>query len=314
MQNIISIKDITKRFGGLVALKDVYMNIERGQIVSLIGPNGAGKTTLFNVLLGILRPTEGTIDFKDHTIVRRAERAWWLIPYIILTVLAIIASAIYFPLVGLSWYVVLGIVIGVAGILSGLGWFLSPGGSLRPDQITRLGIGRTYQNIRLFREMSILENIYVGMHTEVPTNFIDALFNTPRKVKRESEMLDYTTELLDFVGLGDIDPESMAGNLAYGDQRRLEIARALASDPELILLDEPAAGMNPSETRELMRLMGKIRERGITVFLIEHDMNVVMNISDRVYVLDYGKMISEGTPDEVQNDPRVITAYLGKVE
>jgi branched-chain amino acid transport system ATP-binding protein len=248
---ILDASNVSKVFGGLVAVNDISFTVPRKGIVSLIGPNGAGKTTFFNCMTGLYKPTTGRVEFLGRNITGK-----------------------------------------------------------RPDLVTQAGIARTFQNIKLFRTMTSIENVQVGMHARLRSRVTGMVLHTPFNRREEKQAYEKSRELLRFVGLR--QHNELAMNLSYGDQRRLEIARALASDPQLLLLDEPTAGMNPQESEELRKLMETLRsERGISVLLIEHDMKVVMNVSDRITVLDHGEKIAEGSPQEVRTNPRVVEAYLG---
>ena len=249
---MLKTNSITMQFGGLTAVKDLKLEINKGEIVAVIGPNGAGKTTAFNMITGVYKPTSGTVQLMDKTIT-----------------------------------------------------------GLKPNKITSLGMARTFQNIRLFKDLSVEDNIFIAQHLHLKSNLYQAMFRLPGYQREEKAILEKVYMLLERVGLSNLSQEK-ASSLPYGLQRKLEIARALATDPQILLLDEPAAGMNPKETEDLTRFIKKIRDDfDLTILLIEHHMQVVMDISERIYVLDYGITIAEGTPIEIQNNERVIQAYLG---
>lgn len=250
---MLEVKDLTIKFGGLVAVSNFSLNIGEKEVVGLIGPNGAGKTTVFNMLTGVYAPTSGTISYLGENIQ-----------------------------------------------------------GLKPYIITSKKIARTFQNIRLFSDLSVLDNVKISYDYKLKYNLLDSILRTPRFRKEEAKMDDEVKKLLKTFNLLDKCYEK-ASNLSYGEQRRLEIVRALATGPKLLLLDEPAAGMNPQETAELSNLIKWIRDTyDVSILLIEHDMKLVMGICDKITVLDYGKVIAVGSPDEIKNNPKVIEAYLGE--
>ena len=273
-QNVLHVENVTMQFGGVVAVNNLSMDIYEHEIVALIGPNGAGKTTAFNCITGVYEPTNGKVEFYGEPIVESFPRGKMKKLYA-----GENADRYHQHIVS------------------------------TPDAITKRGIARTFQNIRLFKSMTVFENVLTAMHVRRTSNVFSATFRL--NAKEERAQRERALELLEIVGLAELKDE-MSTSLPYGKQRRLEIARALATEPKLLLLDEPAAGMNPQETDELTAFIREIRAQfGLTIFLIEHHMNLVMDISDRIYVIDFGRQIAAGVPAEIQNDQRVIDAYLG---
>ena len=275
--NLLSLNDVTMQFGGVVAVNNLSLTVKKGEIVSLIGPNGAGKSTVFNVITGVYAPTNGVVSFDGEKMIENYPKGK------------------------------------MKRLYAGENREKYTKTMLkRPDEITKLGIARTFQNIRLFRSMTVFENVLTAMHVRRTSNVFSAVFRINHK--EETDMREKSAALLKSIGLEQLQ-NMPPSSLSYGNQRQLEIVRALAPGPKLLLLDEPAAGMNPQESEELAEFILKIHRRyELTILLIEHHMDMVMGISDKIYVVDFGKLLASGTPEEIQQNQAVIDAYLGGAE
>ncbi len=338
--SVLGAHGVTVRFGGLVAVENVEFAVRKGEIYAVIGPNGAGKTTLFNAITGIYAPSAGHVTLNGHEqvdplttgVAVRFVAAFLGVGIGVMLLLnieacwqaSVIANYVFlkpFPWwnAATDWWLTMRslpwtrtfLPLLIGGAVGAGAAFVSWWRARRaPDHIARSGVARTFQNIRLFNELSLVQNVLVGMDYRMNSGFFSALLRLPRFFDERRKFHAEARDLLGFVGLGD-RADDAAGSLPYGFRRRLEIARALAGKPSLILLDEPAAGMNPSEVVGLMELIRRVRDAGTTVVLIEHHMRLVMGVSDRILVLQYGKQIAEGDPAEIRANPRCVEAYLG---
>jgi ABC-type branched-subunit amino acid transport system ATPase component len=338
---ILSLNQVTVRFGGLVAANNVTLSVDEGIIGAVIGPNGAGKTTIFNCITGIYNPTSGSVAIEETPI----KQSFTLRTGVQTGILSLTAGVFLVLAVNLQllwdasinqrfisgqpfdwsaaiatgWYTLAELPLPWTWGSFLVGSMLSLTSSLTlwarsrhtPHSTICRGVARTFQNIRLFKSMTVLENVLVGMHRHLRTGLLAHIVKTSRYRNEEHARIERAREILQFVGLDEFH-QALATSLPYGLQRRLEIARALATAPKIILLDEPAAGMNATETTELMNLIATVQQRGITVLLIEHHMKLVMGISHHITVLEYGQKIAEGSPQEIRKNPRVISAYLGE--